>query len=152
MRIAIINKKRIAASEWQKGQNRHQNQGGRKANSAGFSSRDACTVLQAEPSSTVMTSTTSLPIKRSRASFFLNPAHAHTLRANFAGTLRHHCILTLSMGVLAVFAKLGTPALVGQIVYGLALTTPSLLLPAYSSARFRLRIRIIVTGSASTSG
>jgi len=72
-----------------------------------------------------MTTTTPFPIERSRGFFLLSPAHRHTLRANFVWNAAGIIVFSLSQwGVLAAFAKLGTPALVGQVVYGLALTTP----------------------------
>jgi O-antigen/teichoic acid export membrane protein len=72
-----------------------------------------------------MTTTTPLPIKRSRAFFLRNPARKHTLRVNFVWNAVGIAVFSLSQwGILAAFAKLGTPALVGRVVYGLALTTP----------------------------
>jgi hypothetical protein len=64
-------------------------------------------------------------IKRSRAFFLLSPAHTRTLRANFLWNAAGSSIFYLSQwGILVVFAKLGSAALVGQLVYGLALTAP----------------------------
>lgn len=109
-----------------------------------------------------MTSTTSLPIQRSRARFILSPAHAHTLRGNFAWNAVGIIVFSLSQwAVLAVFAKLGTPALVGQIVYGLALTTPLFIIASLqlrqiqatdADNRYRLGqyvgLRVFTTGAA----
>lgn len=72
-----------------------------------------------------MTSTSPFPIDRSRAFFLLNPNHTHTLRVNFVWNAAGIVVFSLSQwAILAAFAKLGTPALVGRVVYGLALTTP----------------------------
>jgi len=109
-----------------------------------------------------MASTTPLPIKRSRAFFFLSPAHAHTLRANFAWNAAGIIVFSLSQwGILAVFAKLGTPALVGQIVYGLALTTPLFVIASLQLRQIQatdtdnrhslsqyLGVRVFTTGAA----
>jgi O-antigen/teichoic acid export membrane protein len=113
-------------------------------------------------SSTGVTSTTPLPIKQSRPFFSLNPAHAHTLRANFAWNAAGIIAFSLSQwGILAVFAKLGTPALVGQIVYGLALTTPLFVIASLQLRQIQatdtdhrhrlgqyLGVRVLTTGAA----
>ena len=88
-----------------------------KGNSASFSSRAACAALELAPSSIGMTSTTPFLIERSRAFFLLSPAQTHTLRANFVWNAAGLTVFSLSLwGILASFAKLGTPALVGQLV------------------------------------
>jgi O-antigen/teichoic acid export membrane protein len=64
-------------------------------------------------------------IKRSRALFLLGEDHTHTLRANFVWTAAGMGFFSLSQwGILVVFAKLGSPTLVGHLVYGLALAAP----------------------------
>jgi len=67
------------------------------------------------------------PIKRPDDLFLslLSPARTYTLRANFLWNAAGSAIFSLSQwGILVVFAKLGSAALVGQLVFGLALTTP----------------------------
>jgi O-antigen/teichoic acid export membrane protein len=62
---------------------------------------------------------------RSRAFFVLSPGRTYGLRGNFLWNAAGSGIFSLSQwGILVVFAKLGSAALVGQLVYGLALTTP----------------------------
>jgi O-antigen/teichoic acid export membrane protein len=109
-----------------------------------------------------MTSTAPFPIQRSRAFFLLSPAHTHTLRVNFVWNAAGIIVFSLSQwGILAAFAKLGTPALVGRVVYGLALTTPIFVIASLqlrqiqatdTNNRHRLSqylgLRVLTTGAA----
>lgn len=109
-----------------------------------------------------MTSTAPFPIQRSRAFFLLSPAHTHTLRVNFFWNAAGIIVFSLSQwGILAAFAKLGTPALVGRVVYGLALTTPIFVIASLqlrqiqatdTNNRHRLSqylgLRVLTTGAA----
>lgn len=64
-------------------------------------------------------------IKRSRQFFSLSAARTRTLRTNFVWNAAGSGVFALSQwGILIVFAKLGSAVLVGQLVYGLALTSP----------------------------
>lgn len=64
-------------------------------------------------------------ITQSRAFLSLSADRARTLRSNFAWNAAGNGVFALCQwGILIVFAKLGSPALVGQVVYGLALTAP----------------------------
>jgi O-antigen/teichoic acid export membrane protein len=64
-------------------------------------------------------------IKKLRAFLSLSSTRTRTLRTNFIWNAAGNAIFALSQwGILVVFAKLGSPALVGQLVYGLALMTP----------------------------
>jgi len=66
-----------------------------------------------------------LLIQHSRAFLSLNPTRTRTLRINFLWNAAGNAVFALSQwGILVVFAKLGSPILVGQLVYGLALTAP----------------------------
>jgi O-antigen/teichoic acid export membrane protein len=57
---------------------------------------------------------------------FLRSANrSRTLRGNFLWNAGGNGVFALSQwGILVVFAKLGNPSLVGQLVYGIALTAP----------------------------
>ena len=64
-------------------------------------------------------------IKRSREFLSLSATRTRTLRTNFLWNAAGSGIFSLSQwGILVVFAKLGSARLVGQLVYGLALTAP----------------------------
>jgi O-antigen/teichoic acid export membrane protein len=64
-------------------------------------------------------------IERSREFLSLNATRTRTLRTNFLWNAAGSAIFALSQwAILVVFAKLGSAALVGQIVYGLALVLP----------------------------
>jgi O-antigen/teichoic acid export membrane protein len=64
-------------------------------------------------------------IKRSREFLSLSATGTRTLRTNFLWNAAGSAVFALCQwGILVVFAKLGSPALVGQLVYGLALTAP----------------------------
>lgn len=118
--------------------------------------------LSLRPHQPVMTTTTPFPIERSRAFFLLSPARTHTLRVNFVWNAAGIFVFSLSQwGVLAAFAKLGTPALVGQVVYGLALTTPIFVIGGLQLRQIQatdidnrhklsqyLGLRILATGAA----
>jgi O-antigen/teichoic acid export membrane protein len=55
----------------------------------------------------------------------LSATRTRTLRTNFLWNAAGSTVFALSQwGIVVVFAKLGSPALVGQLVYGLALTAP----------------------------
>jgi len=109
-----------------------------------------------------MTSITPFTIERSRAFFLLSPAHTHTLRVNFVWNAAGIIVFSLSQwGVLAAFAKLGTPALVGRVVYGLALTTPLFVIAGLQLRQIQatdtdnrhrlgqyLGLRVLTTGAA----
>ena len=72
-----------------------------------------------------MTSTTSFLIKRSRAFLLVSAIGTRTLRTNFLWNAVGMTVFSVSQwALLIVFAKLGSPTLVGQLVYGLAITTP----------------------------
>jgi O-antigen/teichoic acid export membrane protein len=63
--------------------------------------------------------------KRSREFLSLSAIRTRTLRTNFLWNAVGNSVFALCQwGILVVFAKLGNPALVGQIVYGLALMVP----------------------------
>jgi O-antigen/teichoic acid export membrane protein len=95
-----------------------------KEDGTSFSSPTACAAFELAPTS-IGTSSTIPPLLKRSSAFLLVPTHTHTLRANFVWNAVGITVFSLSQwGILAAFAKLGTPALVGQIVYGLALTTP----------------------------
>lgn len=75
--------------------------------------------------STAMPLTAFAFVKRSREFVSLSATRTRTLRANFLWNAAGNGIFSLSQwGILVVFAKLGSTTLVGQVVYGLALTTP----------------------------
>jgi O-antigen/teichoic acid export membrane protein len=109
-----------------------------------------------------MTSTTPLLIERPRAFFLLSAAHTHTLRVNFVWNAAGIIVFSLSQwGILAAFAKLGTPALVGRVVYGLALTTPIFVIGSLQLRQIQatdtdnrhrlsqyLGLRVLTTGAA----
>ena len=64
-------------------------------------------------------------IKRSREFLSLSATRTRTLRTNFLWNAAGNAVFALSQwGILVVFAKLGSPTLVGQLVYGLALIAP----------------------------
>jgi O-antigen/teichoic acid export membrane protein len=64
-------------------------------------------------------------IERSRGFLSLRATRTRTLRTNFLWNAAGSGIFSLSQwGILVVFAKLGSATLVGQLVYGLALTGP----------------------------
>lgn len=64
-------------------------------------------------------------IKRSREFLSLSATRTRTLQTNFLWNAAGNAVLTLCQwGILVVFAKLGSPTLVGQLVYGFALTAP----------------------------
>lgn len=64
-------------------------------------------------------------IKRSREFLSLSATRTRTLRTNFVWNAAGSGIFSLCQwGILVVFAKLGSAALVGQLVYGFALTVP----------------------------
>jgi O-antigen/teichoic acid export membrane protein len=64
-------------------------------------------------------------IKRSREFLSLSATRTRTLRTNFLWNAAGNTVFALCQwGILIVFAKLGSPALVGQVVYGLAITAP----------------------------
>ena len=64
-------------------------------------------------------------INRSHSFLSLNATRTRTLRANFLWNAAGNAVFALCQwSTLIVFAKLGSPALVGQVVYGLALTAP----------------------------
>ena len=65
-------------------------------------------------------------IERSREFLSLSAARTRTLRANFLWNTAGNAVFALCQwSILIVFAKLGNPTLVGQVVYGLALTVAS---------------------------
>lgn len=82
--------------------------------------------LKLGPSSTRMISMTDrLLFKRVRWFLSLSATRTRTLRTNFLWNAAGIGVFSLAQwGILIAFAKFGTPALVGQLVYGLALTTP----------------------------
>jgi len=64
-------------------------------------------------------------IKRSLEFLSLSATRTRTLRTNFLWNAAGNAVFALCQwGTLIVFAKFGSPALVGQVVYGLALTAP----------------------------
>lgn len=64
-------------------------------------------------------------IKRSCEFLSLSATRTRTLRTNFLWNAAGSTVFALCQwGILVVFAKLGSPTLVGQLVYGLALTSP----------------------------
>jgi O-antigen/teichoic acid export membrane protein len=64
-------------------------------------------------------------IERSREFLSLRASRTRTLRVNFVWNAVGMGAFSLSQwGILVVFAKLGSAALVGELVYGLALTAP----------------------------
>ncbi len=64
-------------------------------------------------------------MKRSREFLSLRATRTRSLRTNFLWNAVGNAVFALCQwGILVVFAKLGSPALVGQLVYGLALTAP----------------------------
>lgn len=64
-------------------------------------------------------------IKRCLEFLSLSAARTRTLRTNFLWNATGNGVFALCQwGTLIVFAKLGSPALVGQVIYGLALTAP----------------------------
>jgi O-antigen/teichoic acid export membrane protein len=66
-----------------------------------------------------------LPIKRFGEFLSLGAARTRTLRTNFFWNAVGNGVFALSQwGVLVVFAKVGSPTLVGRLVYGLALAAP----------------------------
>lgn len=82
-------------------------------------------MLALTPSSTHMPSIPTLLIKRSREFLSLRGARTRTLRTNFLWNAAGSGTFSLCQwGILVVFAKLGSATLVGQLVYGLALTVP----------------------------
>src|ERR1700730_3851088 len=98
---------------------------GSKGKSASLSLQVACAAPELAPSSTGMPSTTSASIRRPREIFSLSATRAYTLRTNFLWNAAGSGIFAASQwGIIVVFAKLGSAAVVGQLVYGLALTTP----------------------------
>lgn len=85
----------------------------------------ACAALAPAPLPTGTSLTAPFSIERLRDLFLLSPSHIHTLRANFVWNSAGMAVFSLCQwGILVVFAKLGSATLVGQIVYGLALTAP----------------------------
>ena len=109
-----------------------------------------------------MTSTTRFLIKRSREFLSLSAARTRTLRANFVWNAAGITVFSLSQwAILAAFAKLGTPALVGQLVYGLAVTTPLFVIASLQLRQIQatdpdnrhklsqyLGLRVLTTGAA----
>ena len=66
-----------------------------------------------------------LLIKRSREFLSLRATRTRTLRTNFLWNAAGNAVFALCQwGILVVFTKLGSPTLVGQLIYGLALTAP----------------------------
>lgn len=64
-------------------------------------------------------------IKRSREFLPRSATYKRSLRSNFIWNTAGCAVFALSQwGILMVFAKLGNPTLVGQLVYGIAITTP----------------------------
>jgi O-antigen/teichoic acid export membrane protein len=64
-------------------------------------------------------------IKRSREFLSLSATRTRTLKTNFLWNASGNAVFALCQwGIVVVFAKLGSATLVGQLVYGLALTTP----------------------------
>ena len=64
-------------------------------------------------------------VEQSREFLSLRPARTRTLRTNFVWNATGNAVFALCQwGILVVFAKLGSPTLVGQLVYGLALIAP----------------------------
>jgi O-antigen/teichoic acid export membrane protein len=64
-------------------------------------------------------------IKRSREFLSLSATRTRTLRTNFLWNAVGNAVFALCQwGILVVFTKLGSPTLVGQLIYGLALTAP----------------------------
>src|ERR1039458_2184341 len=63
--------------------------------------------------------------KRSREFLSLSATRTRTLRTNFLWNATGNAVFALCQwGIVIVFAKLGSATLVGQLVYGLALTAP----------------------------
>ena len=66
-----------------------------------------------------------LPIRRSLEFLSLSATRTRTLKGNFLWNAAGSAVFALCQwGILVVFAKLGSPTLVGQLVYGLALIAP----------------------------
>jgi O-antigen/teichoic acid export membrane protein len=100
--------------------------------------------------------------KRFREFLSLSATRTRTLRTNFFWNAVGNAVFALCQwGILVVFAKLGSPALVGQVVYGLALTAPLFVIAGmqlrsiqatdadnrYTLAQY-IRLRALTTGAA----
>lgn len=80
---------------------------------------------------------------RTKEFLSLSPTRTRTIRSNFLWNAVGNGVFSLSQwGVLVVFAKLGSAALVGQVVYGLAVTAPIFVIAG-------LQLRIVQATDAS---
>ena len=87
--------------------------------------RTAHAALEPAPPATHMPHRFPSLIKRSCEFLSLSATRTRTLRTNFVWNAAGMAVFSFSQwGILVVFAKLGSVTLVGQLVYGLAITAP----------------------------